>query len=121
MAHHGLPSSAPHVAPATTLGDLTDWGDQPDMLEGQSHSSGVLLWASDDKKSESGLWVCTPGTWRLSLPGDELCHFIAGRATYTSDDGEVIEVRPGTVVHFLAGWSGRCVVHETLRNVYMLR
>jgi uncharacterized cupin superfamily protein len=57
----------------------------------------------------------------LSLPGDELCHFIAGRATYTSDEGEVIEVTPGTVVHFLEGWSGQCVVHETLRNVYMLR
>ena len=121
MAHAGLASSAPHIAPATTLGDLTDWGDQPDMLEGQSHSSGILLWASDDQKSEAGLWVCTPGTWRLSLPGDELCHFISGRATYTSDEGEVIEVTPGTVVHFLQGWSGQCVVHETLRNVFMLR
>ncbi len=121
MAHDGLSSSAPHVAPAATLGDLTDWGDQPDMVEGQSRSSGILLWTSDDKKSESGLWVCTPGTWRLSLPGDELCHFISGRATYTSDDGEVIEVTPGTVVHFLKGWRGQCTVHETLRNVYMLR
>jgi uncharacterized cupin superfamily protein len=121
MAHAGLASSAPHIAPATTIGDLTDWGDQPYMLEGQSHSSGILLWTSDDQKSEAGLWVCTPGTWRLSLPGDELCHFISGRATYTSDEGEVIEVTPGTVVHFLQGWRGQCVVHETLRNVYMLR
>jgi len=91
------------------------------MVEGQSHSSGILLWESDDKKSESALWVCTPGTWRLSIPGDELCHFISGRATYTSDEGEVIEVTPGTVVHFLKGWRGRCVVHETIRNVFMLR
>jgi len=121
MAHTGLASSAPHVAPATTLGELNDWGDQPDMLAGQSRSSGVLLWASADKKSESGLWVCTPGTWRLDIPGDELCHFLAGRATYTSDEGEVIEVTAGTVVHFRKGWSGQCVVHETIRNVYMLR
>lgn len=121
MPHDGLSSSAPHIAAAATVSDLTDWGDQPDMVEGQSHSSGVLLWTSDDKKSEAGLWVCTPGTWRLSLPGDELCHFISGRATYTGDDGEVIEVTPGTVVHFLEGWRGQCVVHETLRNVYMLR
>ncbi len=121
MAHDGLASSAPHVARATTVGDLTDWGPQPDMVEGQSHSSGVLLWKNNDGTSESGLWVCTPGTWRLALPSDELCHFIAGRATYTSDDGEVIDVTPGTVVHFLEGWSGQCVVHETLRNVYMLR
>lgn len=121
MAHDGLQSSAPHLAEASTTDELEDWGDQPDMIEGQSHSSGVLLWMSGDKRSEAGMWVCTTGSWRLSLPGDELCHFVAGRATYTSDDGEVIEVTPGTVVHFLRGWSGQCVVHETIRNVYMLR
>ena len=83
VAHH----RRRHIVPATTIGDLTDWSDQPDMVEGRSHARGILLWTSDDKKSESGLSVCTPGTWRLSLPGDELCHFISGRATYTSDDG----------------------------------
>ena len=35
MAHNGLISSAPHLALASTVGDLTDWGEQPDMLEGQ--------------------------------------------------------------------------------------
>lgn len=121
MAHEGLASSAPHVARASSVGELADWGEQPDMLEGQSYSSGIQLWSSADGKSDSGIWVCTPGTWRLSLPADELCHFVAGRATYTSDEGEVIEITPGTVVHFLEGWSGQCVVHETIRNVYMLR
>jgi uncharacterized cupin superfamily protein len=121
MARLDLSSSAPHVQPATTVSDLTDWGKQPDMVEGQSYSSGILLWTSEDKKSESGLWVCTPGIWRLSLPEDELCHFVSGLATYESDDGEVIEITPGTVVHFLKGWSGQCTVHETIRNIYMLR
>ena len=62
----------------------------------------------------------------LKIPRDEFCHFIAGRATYVRDpiDGkgvETIEVRPGTCVHFPAGWSGICTVHETIRNAYMLR
>ena len=70
---------------------------------------------------EAGLWVCTPGKWPLKIPRDEFCHFIAGRATYQRDSGEVIEVTPGTCVHFTAGWTGICTVHETLRNVYMLR
>ncbi len=121
MARVNKASSAPHVSPATTVAELTDWGAQPDMLQGQSHSSGVLLWKNEEGTSESGLWVCTPGTWRLSLPGDELCHFLDGRATYTSDDGETIDVSAGTVVHFKQGWTGQCEVHETLRNVYMLR
>jgi len=121
MARVRLESSAPHLSPATTFDELTDWGEQPNTIAGQSRSSGVLLWKSADGKSEAGLWVCTPGSWRLSIPGDELCHFVAGRATYSSDDGEVIDVTAGSVVHFPQGWSGSCVVHETIRNLYMLR
>ena len=60
------------------------------------------------------------GRWRLSIPRDEFCHFVAGRATYRSDDGEVIEVAAGTLVMFPAGWTGECTVHETIRNIYML-
>lgn len=99
---------------------LTDWGLQPECTEGLSHSSGVLLFKGPDNKPESGLWQCTPGTWRLSIPRDEFCHFTAGEARYLSDSGETITVTAGTCVHFKAGWSGICEVLSTLRNVYML-
>jgi hypothetical protein len=116
-----LQSSAPHLPGASAWSEnLADWGLQPDALEGGSHSSGRLLWKGEGGRPEVGLWVCTPGRWRLSLPADELCHFVAGRAAYRSDDGEVIEVGPGTVVHFRQGWTGECRVVETLRNLYML-
>ncbi|MNG33716.1 hypothetical protein D3C84_1200320 [compost metagenome] len=49
-----------------------------------------------------------------------MCHFLAGRAIYRSDDGEVIHVGPDTLVLFPAGWTGECEVQEVLRNVYML-
>lgn len=67
------------------------------------------------------MWECTPGSWRLDLPRDELCHFVSGRATYASDGGETIEITPGTIVHFHEGWTGSVTVHETIRSVYMLR
>ena len=79
-------SSAPHLGPADTIGNLVDWGVQPDSLEGQSHSSGILLWKNNEGTSESGLWVCSPGRWRLTLPRDELCHCIQVRATYRNYD-----------------------------------
>ena len=121
-----LKSSAPHISGALTYTDLADWGEQPDCLEGPSRSRGRLLFKRPDaslggNSPETGLWVVTPGKWPLSIPRDEFCHFIAGRATYLRDTGEVIEVTPGTCVHFTAGWTGICTVHETLRNVYMLR
>ena len=113
-------SSAPHIHGASTFADLVDWGDQPDSIEGQSHSSGRLVFKGPNNQPESGIWVCTPGRWRLSIPRDELCHFVAGRAVYRSDEGEVIEVEPGTAVMFPAGWSGECAVLETMRNIYIL-
>ncbi|MGF1593698.1 MAG: cupin domain-containing protein [Kiloniellaceae bacterium] len=117
-----LSSSAPHLPGASVWADdLADWGVQPDAVEGVSRSSGRLLWKGEGGHPEVGLWVCTPGRWRLSLPADELCHFVSGRAVYRADGGEVIEVGPGTVVHFPQGWSGECEVIETMRNLYMLR
>ena len=114
------PSSAPHLDRASVRDDLVDWGVQPEAIEGTSRSTGRLLHKGPNNQPESGIWVCTPGRWRLKIPRDELCHFVAGRATYRSDDGEVIEVRAGTVVLFPAGWAGECAVHETIRNAYML-
>lgn len=113
-------SSAPHLNDISTRSDLKDWGAQPDALEGASHSSGLLVHKGPDNRPECGTWVCTPGRWRLTLPRDELCHFVSGSATYHRDDGEEIHVSPGTLVMFAQGWSGECTVHATIRNTYII-
>ncbi len=113
-------SSAPHLYNASTRDDLVDWGVQPDALAGASRSTGRLVFKGPNNQPETGIWVCTPGRWRLAIPRDELCHFVAGRATYRSDEGETIAVEAGAVVMFPAGWTGECTVHETMRNVYIL-
>jgi uncharacterized protein len=115
-----MPSSAPHLYEASTRADLVDWGVQPDAIDGQSRSTGRLVHKGPNNQPECGIWVCTPGRWRLSIPRDELCHFVAGRATYRSSEGETIDIETGTVVLFPAGWTGECTVHQTMRNVYML-
>lgn len=119
-AEEMLTASAPHMRGASSFAGLKDWGVQPDALEGQSHSSGRLLYKNHETGTESGLWVCTPGRWRLSIPRDEFCHFIAGRAVYRSDEGETIEVTPGTAILFPQGWTGECQIIETIRNLYFL-
>jgi uncharacterized protein len=116
-----LDSSAPHIeSPAAYAGPLKDWGMQPDAITGRSKSDGVLLHKGHDGRPECGLWQCTPGVWPLSIPRDEICHFVSGRATYVHASGDVIEIVPNTTVLFPAGWTGMCTVHETMRNVYML-
>ena len=109
-----LESSAPHVANATSHDEgHVDWGIVPTMLDGSSQTSGVLLHKSPEDGSESGIWVCTPGLWECHVTRDELCHFVAGRCTYTHESGEVIEIEPDTAAFFPQDWKGTCRVHET--------
>jgi uncharacterized cupin superfamily protein len=100
---------------------LADWGPVPTLIEGSSHTSGLLLHRGRDGESECGLWRCTPGRWDCHVTRDEFCHFLAGRCTYVRDDGEVIEITPGTIAFFARDWKGVCTVHETVTKVYMIR
>ena len=100
--------------------DLKDWGVIPTMIEGESRTSGKVIYKGPNGESESGLWICTPGKWFCHVTSDEFCHFLEGRCTYVHESGEVIEVEAGTVVMFRGGWTGECTVIETMRNIYML-
>jgi uncharacterized cupin superfamily protein len=115
-----LDSSAPHLGNASTRIDLISWGAQPDPIVGGSRSGGLILYKGPNGRPEAGLWTCTPGRWRLSIPRDELCYFLAGRAEYLRGDGERVEILPDTLVLFPAGWQGECTVQESIRNTYML-
>lgn len=100
---------------------IVDWGPIPTMIEGESRTSGRLLYKAENGTTESGIWICTPGYWECHVTEDELCHFIAGRCTYTHESGDVIEIEPDTAAFFPKGWKGTCRVVETVRKVYMIR
>jgi hypothetical protein len=100
---------------------LKDWGAIPTMVEGTSHTSGVVLHKGPEGQSECGIWVCTPGKWACHVARDEFCHFLAGRCTYVHESGEVIEIVPDSIAFFPQDWRGVCTVHETVRKVYMIR
>lgn len=120
-ASANLDSTAPHVAGASVLSEgLVDWGIVPTTIEGESRTSGVLLY-KDGRGAEAGVWICTPGFWSCRVERDEFCYFVEGRCTYTHESGEAVEIVPDTAAYFPAGWSGTCRVHETVRKVYMIR
>ena len=116
-----LDSSAPHIVhPERYDGPFEDWGVIPTMIEGRSHTSGVVLHKGPNGENETGIWICTPGYWRCDVTRDEFCHFLLGRCTYTHESGEVIEIVPGTAAFFPKGWNGTCRVLETVRKIYTI-
>lgn len=78
-------------------------GEIPTMIEGHSHTSGVLLHKRQDGRSECGIWICTPDYWDCHVSRDAFCHFLQERATCTRHDGEVIEITPAAHRGLLRG------------------
>ena len=65
-----------------------------------------------------GTWEMAPGTDH-DTEVDEVFVVLAGRGTVTFEDGEVVELGPGTAVRLRAGERTTWVVTETLRKVYV--
>ena len=68
--------------------------------------------------TEVGLWGMEPGTDH-DTEVDEVFVVLAGRGTVTFEDGEVVELRPGTAVRLRAGERTEWIVTETLRKMYV--
>ncbi len=116
-----LDSSAPHlVHPETYPGPFKDWGVIPTMIEGESRTSGLVLYKVRTAKAKRASGSARPGYWNCHVTRDEFCHFLLGAAP-THESGEVIEIVPATVAFFPQDWKGTCRVHETIRKVYMIR
>jgi uncharacterized protein len=67
---------------------------------------------------EVGVWEMTPGT-ATDVESDEVFVVLSGSATVSFHDGELIHLRPGSVVRLRAGDRTTWVVHETLRKIYV--
>lgn len=50
---------------------------------------------------------------RYPLGYHEICQILAGRATLTGEDGQTVELAPGSTVVLPDGWRGTWDVHET--------
>ena len=67
---------------------------------------------------EVGVWEMSPGT-ATDVEVDEVFVVLSGSATVTFEDGERVELGPGSVVRLRAGEHTTWVVHETLRKIYV--
>jgi uncharacterized protein len=66
----------------------------------------------------TGTWEASPGVFRRAIMDAEFSHFIAGRATFVTDDGQRFEFRAGDAAYFPPFSRGVWTIHETLRKTY---
>ncbi len=68
--------------------------------------------------AEIGIWEMSVGAAR-DTEVDEIFVVLSGRGTVLFEDGESIDLSPGTAVLLTAGQRTTWQVHETLRKVYV--
>ena len=105
--------------------DQVDLEDKPlgppsaEPLTGDIMTRSYVPFTSADGKVLCGAWECEPGASRWEfLERGEFIHVLSGRMTVTADDGEPVELTPGSSAVFPIGWTGTWTVHETLRKVF---
>lgn len=68
--------------------------------------------------AEVGVWEMSPGT-ATDVEVDEVFVVLSGSATVSFDDGEEVELAPGSVVRLRSGEQTTWVVRETIRKIYV--
>jgi uncharacterized cupin superfamily protein len=71
-----------------------------------------------DDGVETGVWEMTAGCVR-DVEHDEIFVVLSGDATLRFDDGEMVDLRPGTLVRLHAGDRTEWCVRDTLRKLYV--
>ncbi len=114
-----LTIAAPTAIPSA---ELEDWGKVKEPI-GQpvAELCGRSLEApAGETAPDCGIWECSPGNWRRQIVKGEFCHFLAGRARFHADDGQIVEIRAGNSYYFPPKSFGTWQVIETVRKVYFI-
>ncbi len=108
------------VAPARLPEAQFEVGAAPPAV-GNSPSprlSSKEAFASPDGAVSTGTWEASPGRFARAVVDAEFCHFIAGRATFVTGEGQTFEFRAGDAAYFPPLTRGIWTIHETLRKTY---
>ncbi|MDR0208464.1 MAG: cupin domain-containing protein [Pseudomonas putida] len=100
--------------------------EQPDFSEftalghdgAQARTAGHR--ALPDGKGTTGIWECTPGTFRRQVAQGEYSYIVAGEGSFTPEHGPAIEFQAGDALYFEANTQGTWVIRQTVRKTYLI-
>ena len=114
-----LTSSAPHIWPVSKWDQLASKDRQQIIRESDAQTQDLVIGIRPNPVFEVGIHRWQRGEIQQHFEIDELRHFFAGGGIFRRNDGEVIQVQPGTAVHFKTGWRGSLAVEELLDATYV--
>ncbi|MGU7771812.1 cupin domain-containing protein [Burkholderia sp. MR1-5-21] len=97
-----------------------DWGTAGLPGTEPARVSGRQVAIPGSEAIDTGVFECTPGTYRRVVKAAEVMHFIAGAGAFTPDGEDTIEFRAGDTLFFAANTEGLWQVRETMRKIYVI-
>lgn len=70
--------------------------------------------------AETGIWECTPGSFRRGVKEAEYSYIISGEGCFTPDGGEPLEFRAGDSLCFPPDSQGTWSIRQTVRKSYVI-
>ncbi|WP_244818270.1 cupin domain-containing protein [Caballeronia sp. Lep1P3] len=108
------------IKQAVRLGGLEDWGTAGLPGTQPARVSGRQVVIPGSEPVDTGVFECSPGTYRRSVKQAEVMHFIAGAGTFTPDGEDTIHFESGDTLFFEANTEGLWQVAQTMRKVYVI-
>lgn len=85
-----------------------------------AHSRSAGQHSLQGANAETGIWECTPGSFRRGVKEAEYSYIISGAGSFTPDGGEPLEFRAGDTLCFPPDSQGVWSIRETVRKSYVI-
>lgn len=107
------------LANPAQMSGLTKWGEVglPDSPVVQVSGSRVEI---GGETIDTGVFECTPGSYRRSVKEAEVMHFLQGSGSFTPDGGETLAFGIGDTFFFEADTHGTWRIEQTMRKLYVI-
>jgi uncharacterized cupin superfamily protein len=108
------------IKKAVQFQPLEDWGTAALPGTEPARVSGRQYVIPGEEAVDTGVFECSPGTYRRSVKQAEVMHFLAGSGSFTPDGEDTIHFTGGDTLFFEANTEGLWQVNETMRKIYVI-
>ncbi|MFQ6574641.1 cupin domain-containing protein [Pseudomonas sp. UM16] len=101
-----------------TFGDATTLGNplQAPVAQARTAAHQNLT----DGRGASGVWECSPGTFRRQVAQAEYSYIVSGSGSFTPDQGEPVAFAAGDALYFPANTQGTWIIQQSVRKTYLI-
>jgi uncharacterized cupin superfamily protein len=108
------------IKQSIALAGLEDWGTAGLPGTPEIRVSGAQRVIPGAESIDTGIFECTPGTYRRSVKQAEVMHMLSGSGRFTPDGEDTVHFKGGDTLFFEANTEGLWEVEETMRKVYVI-